>query len=445
MKPLLGLTCSLVLYACGALNLLATDIVPGAPQEQPIAITGATIHPVASDAIEDGTVVFEDGRITAVGTDVEIPEGAKRIEAAGKHVYPALFDAHTQIGLVEISSVRGTRDMDETGQVNPNVLAWKAVNPDSEVIPVTRSNGVLLALVAASGGLLAGQSAVLQLDGWTWEDLTLRAPVAMHINWPRMRPVRNFLEGEPPTEQRRERDAALRRLEDLVTEAKSYHKARSANGDDQSRDARLEALGPVLSGELPVMVRADDLEQIQSAIAFASRHGLKLILLGGYDAVEAAELLNAHDVPVIVGGVYRLPDRRSDDYDAAYTLPERLRKAGVKFCIAGESRFAASNVRNLPYHAATAAAFGLSQDDALRAITLWPAEILGVADRVGSLEEEKDATLFIADGDILETATQVEAAFIQGREVDLDDRHKRLYRKYRERLERESNAEGDTN
>jgi imidazolonepropionase-like amidohydrolase len=185
------------------------------------------------------------------------------------------------------------------------------------------------------------------------------------------------------------------------------------------------------------MVRADELEQIQSAVAFAARHKLRLILMGGYDAEEAARLLKEHDVPVVVGGVYRLPERRSDDYDAAYTLPERLRKAGVKYCIAGESRFAASNVRNLPYHAATAAAFGLPQDDALRAITLAPAEILGVADRVGSLEAGKDATLFIADGDILETPTNVEAAYVQGRQVDLDNRHKRLYRKYRERLERE--------
>lgn len=431
-----ALTGILLVAATTASNVCATDIVPGPAQKQPIAVVGATIHPISSSAIENGTLVFDGGRITAVGTDVEIPEGAKRIDAQGKHVYPALFDAHTQIGLVEINAVRATRDMDETGRINPNVLAWKAVNPDTEVIPVTRSNGVLLALVAANGGLLSGQSAVLQLDGWTWEDLALQAPAAMHIDWPRMRPQRNFLEGEPSESERQERDAALRRLEDLFVEAKAYHKARDANGDSQAVDARLEALGPVLTGDLPVVVNADDLEQIQSAVAFAARHGLKLILMGAYDAADAAQLLTAHNVPVIVGGVYRLPRRRSDAYDAAYTLPERLRQAGIKFCIAGESRFAASNVRNLPYHAATAAAFGLPQEEALRAITLSPAEILGVADRVGSLEAGKDATLFIADGNILETPAQVETAFVQGRQVDLDDRHKRLYRKYRERLER---------
>lgn len=433
--PSLCIACTLVLLTVTASQ--ATDIIPGAPQEHPVAIVGATLFPVSSPPIENGTILFDEGRITAVGTDVDVPESAERIDAAGKRVYPALFDAHTQLGLVEINAVRATVDTSETGQINPNVPAWKAVNPDSEAIPVTRANGVLLALVAPSGGLLAGQSAVLQLDGWTWEDLTLDAPTAMHLNWPRMRPGRGFRGNQPPAAQRRERDATLRRLEDLLTEAKAYHKARSAEGQPQAYDARLDALGPVLSGELPVMVRADDLEQIQSAVAFAARHNLRLILLGGYDAEDAARLLKEHDVPVVVGGVYRLPERRSDDYDAAYTLPERLREAGVTFCIAGESRFAASNVRNLPYHAATAAAFGLPKEEALRAITLSPAEILRVADRVGSLEAGKDATLFIADGDILETATHVEVAFVQGRQIDLDSRHKRLYRKYRERLERE--------
>jgi imidazolonepropionase-like amidohydrolase len=425
-------TLATVLVAGSALR--ATDIVPGSPQGQPIAIVGATIHAVSAPPIENGTIIFEAGRITAVGADVSIPDEAQRIDAAGKHVYPALFDAHTQLGLVEINSVRATLDMEETGELNPNVEAWKAVNPDSEAIPVTRANGVLLALVAPSGGLLAGRSAVMQLDGWTWEDLTLHAPAAMHVNWPRMRPARNAREGDPSGEERRERDETLRRLEDLFTQAEAYHNGRSAEASQQAFDARLGALGPVVAGDLPVVVRADDLEQIQSAVAFAARHKVRLVLFGGYDAEEAAGLLKEHDVPVIVGGVYRLPERRGDDYDAAYTLPERLRKAGVRFCISGESRFAASNVRNLPYHAATAAAFGLPQEEALRAVTLSPAEILGVADRVGSLEAGKDATLFIANGDILETPTHVEEAFIQGRRVDLDNRHKRLYRKYRERL-----------
>jgi imidazolonepropionase-like amidohydrolase len=193
---------------------------------------------------------------------------------------------------------------------------------------------------------------------------------------------------------------------------------------------------PVLAGELPLIVDADDLQQLQAAVAFAEQQKLKLIIYGGYDAPLCSELLKKHAVPVIVGGVYRLPRRRSEHYDTPFSVPARLYEAGIKFCISGSGRFGASAVRNLPYHAAMAAAFGLPQEEALKAITLYPAEILGAANRVGSLQKGKDATFFIADGDPLETATQVEAAFIQGRQVDLNDRHKRLWKKYEEKYRR---------
>jgi imidazolonepropionase-like amidohydrolase len=190
---------------------------------------------------------------------------------------------------------------------------------------------------------------------------------------------------------------------------------------------------PVLEGELPLVVAADRVEQIQAAVAFARREDVKLILYGGYDAPHCAALLKQHRVPVIVSTVHRLPLRRGDPYDAAYTLPERLRAAGVRFSIASKNT---SNARNLPYEAAMAIGYGLPPDEALKAITLYPAQILGVADRVGSLEVGKDATLIVTDGDVLETPTHVEAAFIQGRRVDLDNRHKRLWRKYQEKYRR---------
>jgi imidazolonepropionase-like amidohydrolase len=193
---------------------------------------------------------------------------------------------------------------------------------------------------------------------------------------------------------------------------------------------------PVLSRQLPMIVEADDIQQLQAAIAFAAQQKVKLIIYGGYDAPLCAELLKKHDVPVIVGGVYRLPRRRSEHYDTPFTVPARLHAAGVKFCISGSGRFGASSVRNLPYHAAMAAAFGLPPEEALKAITLYPAKILGVAKRVGSLEKGKDATFFITDGNPLETPTQVEAAYVQGREVDLNDRHKRLWKKYEEKYRR---------
>jgi imidazolonepropionase-like amidohydrolase len=228
-------------------------------------------------------------------------------------------------------------------------------------------------------------------------------------------------------------DRALAALQDTFRSARAYQQARQAGGET---DVRWEAMLPVLEGHMPLIVSADEIQQIQSAVAFADREKVRVILHGGYDAPHCAELLRKHDIPVIVGGVYRLPRRRWDAYDAAYTLPERLRQAEIRYCISGTEDRGASNVRNLPYHAATAAAYGLPRDEALKAITLYPAQILGVADRVGSLEVGKDATLIVTSGDPLETATQVRAAYVQGRAVVLNDRHKALYRKYRAKYER---------
>jgi imidazolonepropionase-like amidohydrolase len=421
--------------------LTAAPEIPGEPQKRPIVLLGATIHPVSGPAIENGVLLFDKGRITAVGdAKTEIPDDAERIELAGKHVYPGLFDAYTNMGLVEINAVRATRDQAETGQINPNVRAQVAVNPDSELIPVTRSNGVLLTLTAPGGSLLAGRSAVLQLDGWTYEDMTLQKDVALHVNWPRMAAVADAAKKGP--QQGNTRDKALEKLHAAFDDARAYRRAREAD-DDYPIDARWEAMLPVLDGRLPLIVAADESQQIQAAVAFADQQKCRLILYGGYDAPRHAELLKKHDVPVIVGGVYRLPEHRQDDYDASYTVPQRLHEAGVKFCISGAGRFGASNVRNLPYHAATAAAYGLPQDEALKSITLYPAQILGVADRVGSLEVGKDATLIITDGDPLETPTQTEAAFIQGRKVELSDRHKRLWKKYQEKYRRLNPAGAD--
>jgi hypothetical protein len=329
--------------------------------------------------------------------------------------------------------------------INPNSRAETAVNPDSELIPVTRSNGVLLALSTPDGGLLPGTSAVLQLDGWTWEDMTLKAPTSMHIHWPNMTPVDAWWIEQSKTEQIKDRDDRLAQLRRTFQDARAYWTANRAaaegRGPAVSHDARWEAMIPVLEGKLPVIVDADRAEQIQAAVAFAVEQRIKLIVLGGYDAPYCADLLKQHRVPVIVSAVHRLTLRRSDPYDTPFTVPERLRTAGVEYCIAGGSHFSSSNTRNLPYHAATAAAFGLPRDEALRAITLYPAQILGVDDRVGSLEAGKHATLLVADGDILETPTQVEMAYIEGRQVDLSDRQKRLWKKYQEKYRRQASAE----
>lgn len=417
--------------------LAASPEIPGPEPKGPIAIVEATVHPVSRPAIERGTVLIDKGRILAIGDKVALPAGVQKIDATGKHVYPSLFDAHSNMGLVEINSVRATVDDSETGPINPNVQAVVAVNPDSEQIPVTRSNGILLTLTAPTGGILSGRSAVIQLDGWTWEDMTLRGDVALHIQWPEMSPAMMWGGASPPREQMDARDRALDELRRAFETAAAYRTARQAPNNRQGLDARWEAMIPVLEGKLPVIVHADELHQLQAAIALAERWKLKLIIQGGYDAPRVATLLRERKIPVIVAGTYRLPMRKTDDYDASYTVPARLAQAGVTYCIASTGRFGASQVRNLPYHAGNAVAYGLSADEALKAITLYPAQILGVADRVGSLDVGKDATLFVCDGDPLETPTKVEAAFVQGRAVELNDRHKRLWRKYEEKYRRQ--------
>jgi imidazolonepropionase-like amidohydrolase len=379
------------------------------------------VHTVSGQTLEAGTILFDQGKITAIGREVPLPEGTEQIAVDGKHIYPGLIDAYTQLGLVEIESVRATIDYREMGQFNPNVKSWVAVNPDSEVIPVTRANGVLLVLSAPVGGLVSGRSAVLQLDGWTYEDLVLKSDIAMHVNWP----------------SERSRESSLKALREFLDQARAYRQARQAQPLRQPMDLRLEAMQPVLDGELPMMVSADELGQIQAAIAFAVEQGVRLIIHGGYDAVECAELLKTHDIPVIVAGTYRLPLRPGDAYDAAYTLPARLQEAGVAYCLASGGRFSATGVRNLPYHAATAAGFGLPIDEALKAITLYPAKVLGIADRVGSLEVGKDATLFVCSGDPLDVNCSIERAYMQGRKVELNDRHKRLWKKYEQKYEQE--------
>jgi len=417
-------------------SLRASDAVPGAPQRGPIALVGGTVHPVSSPAIEGGTVLFEEGMITAVGRNVKLPNNVEKIDVKGKHVYPGLFDADTELGLVEIAAVRATVDFAETGQINPNVRAQAAFNPDSELIPVTRSGGVLTAVSAPLGGLIAGRGAVMRMDGWTWEQMTLLGDAAMYVNWLSMAETYTWrLDAPGPVEK--SRASTIDRLTAVFADARAYRTLRRTRREQNAAppdfDARWEAMIPVLDGTMPLAVRADDLRQIQSAVAFAKKEGVKLVIVGGYDAPACAELLKREKVPVVVKGVNRLPRYRNDAYDAGYTVPARLHAAGVKFCISANDRMA--NTRNLPHHAAQAAAFGLPADEALKSITLGAAEIMGVGDRLGSLETGKAATIVVADGDILEIATRVTAAYVDGRGVDLTDRHKQLYEKYKKKYE----------
>ncbi|MFO1000851.1 MAG: amidohydrolase family protein [Planctomycetaceae bacterium] len=394
---------------------LASDQIPGAPQKKPIALVNAVVHQLTGPPVEKGVLVFDQGKITAIGADIKPPENAEVIDLQGKHVYPGLIESHSQLGLTEISSTRATLDFAESGSINPNVSAHVAVNPDSELIPVTRANGVLIAVSAPSGGLVSGKASVMQLDGWTYEDMTLRADVGLVINWPQMQSPRRPSSRSTQDDEKKseERPDELKSLRTLFEQARAYGKARGVSPTTQNYDSRLEAMQSVVNGTVPLIVAADRAPQIQSAVAFGVEQNVRVIIFGGYDSEScgAAEAVQR-------AGHYRCdsrdPRRTHDDYDASYTLPERLRKAGVRFCISGSGRSESWNTRNLPYQAATAAAYGLPYNDAMRAITVYPAEILGIADRVGTLEVGKDATLFVCNGDPLETETQVSEAWIQG-------------------------------
>ena len=428
----------------------ASDQVPG-QSSQNVALVGGTVYPVTGEPIENGVVVIRDGKIETVASadGFDVPDGVEEMDVRGKCVYPGLFDPSSQIGLFEIGAVGESVDTSEAGLINPNAQAQVAVNPDSEIIPTVRANGILLAHVHPVGGLVSGQGAIIQLDGWTWEDLTVEAPTGIVASWPSMLPRQAWWLETSVEQQLRQRDERLQSIEDLFDDAERYKTAREAAGLDSAPtsrpasvnddpdadappvDARLEAMVPMLDGSLPILLGANEASQIEAAVAFAKRRGLRPIIVGGNEAWKVADLLVSNDVPVILDGTQRSPGGRDADIDAAFALPHKLREAGVKFAISDDREPAFS--RNLPYHAASAVPFGLSQADALASITLWPAEILGVSDRVGSLDAGKDATLFVADGNILEVTSNVTHAWIQGRPVDLSSHHTQLNEKYKQR------------
>lgn len=418
----------------------ASNQIPAKPQERTIAIINAAIHPVSSPAIEKGTIVFDKGKITAVGSSVPVPQGAEVIDAAGKHVYPGLMSPDTYIGLTEIGAVRASRDRAETGRINPNVRAEVAFNPESELIPVARANGITTIVTAPGGGLLSGTSAVMMMDGWTWEDMRQKAPAALVVQWPNMNIQRGWWVTKSEEEQKKERDAQLKEIADAFRDARAYMKAKKAEEQKgipyHNIDKRWEAMIPVLEGKIPVVVDATEMQQIQAAVAWSQQENVKLIIKGGHDAWRVADLLKKNNIPVLAGGIHRLPGRRFERYDEPFVLPKKLYDAGITFAIISEEE--AAHERNLPYNAAQAAAYGLPKDEALKAITLYPAQIFGVADKIGSLEVGKDATLIVTTGDPLEIICNVEMEFIQGRRIDLSSKHTMLYEKYKEKYRRMS-------
>ncbi len=419
----------------GAAN--ASSIIPAPPQTRAVVLRGGTVHPVSGPEIPNGTVVFENGKITAVAADVPGPADAEVIDVTGKHVYPGLISANTVLGLVEIGAVRATVDVAEPGALNPNVRSLTSINPDSELIPVARSNGLLTFVSVPEGGLISGQSAVVRADGWVPQEMAIRSPAALHVRWPDLTIDRDPRAPKSAEDQQKEMDRAQKTIRDAFEIARSYWHARKAGAADFKSDVRWESMMPVFDGTLPVFVHASTAAQIDAALAWAKQAQLKITIVGGHDAWRVARQLKETDTPVVIARSMALPLRRDDPYDSAFANAARLHEAGVRFCIATAGRESQpAHERSLPFEASMAAAFGLPRDEALKAVTVYPAQILGIADQLGTIEPGKAATLMVTTGDPLDLPTQVEAAFIDGRRIDLSNRHTRLRDKYLERYRR---------
>ena len=414
---------------------LAWSTVSASASEPATALVGGTLHPVSGPSVENATLLMDQGQIVAVGTEVELPPGTREIDLTGKHVYPGFIHSATILGLIEVGSVAGTRDFMEIGDINPELRAEVAWNADSQLLPVAMAGGILSAHVIPQGGVFTGTSAVMRLEGWNWQDMTVRTPVGLHVSFPSVGGGGDDSEEE----QAEAREKALATLNDTLDDARAYGKAKTAGSANLDMDLKLEALQPLLAGEQTLFLHASERRQIEQALDWAEEQGFEdVVLIADSDARHLAGRLAEKKFPVILDGVLDLPERQWEPYDSAFTVAKDLHEAGVLFAIAGSG---AANARNLPFHAAMAASFGLPKDIALRSLTLSPAEILGVADHLGSLDPGKEATFFVANGDPLEIVTQIERVWVRGQEIAPEGNHQwRLYQKYKNRPRRDGST-----
>jgi imidazolonepropionase-like amidohydrolase len=398
-------------------------------------LVGGTAHLGTDSIIQNAVIGIKEGKIILVATTSSAfnkADYAEVINTTGKHIYPGIIAPNSTLGLTEIEAVRATNDSREVGSVLPNVRSLIAYNTDSKVIPTVRSNGVLMAQVVPRGGLVSGTSSVLMLDGWNWEDAAYKADDGIHINWPRMQ-TRKFLDEDNtelgPFEKNKEYIKQVEELKKLVTEAKAY----SESGLQSEKNLRLEAMKGIFNGSQAVFIHADYIKEIIEAVNFAKQNGFKRIaVVGGKDSWMITDFLRENNVAVMLSRVHDLPQRAEEDVDLPYKLPYLLHKAGILFCLNNEGDMEAMGARNLPFMAGTAAAYGLTKEQALKAITLNAAKILGIDKTAGSIEVGKDATLFISSGDALDMRTNnVERAYIKGKSIELNNDQKALYEKYK--------------
>lgn len=423
MKKILAIifTLSLVIPAA------AQNPAPNGGQSEPTAIINAKIVTGNGTIYENGTITFKNGLIEKVGNNIQVGSDYKVIDANGRHIYPGIISPNSQVGLNEIGAVRTTHDYAEIGQYNPNVRAIVAYNTDSEVIPTVRSNGVLVAQVTPVSGVISGSSSVVYNDGWNWEDAVVKTDEGIWLSWP-TKLVRsfNFQTYEREEKKNENYEPTIRELEAMMLSSKAY-----AENGDAAFNLKLNAMKGLFDGSKKLYIIADDGKQIIEAIKFAENMGVKKsVIVGAEQSDLAIELMKSKNIPVLVNSTHRIPNRTDDAAWSAYELPKKLMDAGLTVGMYYNDSYWRS--RNLPFVAGNCVAFGMSQENALKMITLNNAKILGIDDILGSLEVGKHATFIITTGDVLDMrSAKVEHAFIKGGEVDLDDKQKRLYEKYR--------------
>ena len=402
------------------------------------AIVNARIVTVSGAVIENGTVLIQGGKIAAVGANLSVPANAEKIDGKGLSVYPGMIDAGTNLGLAEIPlGANATMDVSETGDMNANAKAITGINPHSSHINVTRVNGITTVLSLPTGGTIAGQSAIINLWGATQAEMAVEPTFSLVINFPRISTFLGF--GQPQiefSEAVKRRDTRLEALKKTFKDAESYARIKDAYEKDKTlpspvTDLRLEAMIPYIRGEKPVIFTAERERDIRGVVKFVEDTKVKGIILGGQDAWKAADGLKKNNIPVIYTNIFNLPVLDDDSYDYLYESPSKLQQAGVKFAISTGNDGA--QVRDLPYQAGLAGAYGLSKDEALKSVTLYPAQILGIADKFGSIEQGKIANIVVTDGDLLEPRTNIKYLFINGRLIPLTSRHTELYEQFKDR------------
>ncbi|MEP7168024.1 MAG: amidohydrolase family protein [Bacteroidota bacterium] len=404
---------------------------PALPQAKSILLTGGTVHVGNGKIIENAAVGFKDGKIilAADATLIRLQNGAfdTTINVSGKQIYPGFIAANTTLGLSELELVRATNDYTETGKLNPSVRSIVSHNTDSKVIPTIRSNGVLLAETVPQGGLISGQSSVVELDAWNWEDAAYKTDIGIHLNWPQMtisKTVSSIPADTNDDVQKKNIDKSLQEIKDLFNDAKAYSKI--VHPDPEN--LHLEAMKGLFNGTKKLFVHANNVKQIVAAVNFCKEYNISMVLVGGDDAWRVTDLLKQNNILVIIGRTHSLPSRQDEDVDLPYKLPYLLQKAGVTFCNSVDGFW---QVRNIMFNAGTDVAYGLTKEEAITAITSSPAKILGIDKTVGTIEEGKDATIIVSSGDALDMKTNnIEMAFIRGKQINLDNVQKQLYKKY---------------